>query len=75
MGTGVSIGPGMLWGSVSEVAELPRPLIDRLRHYFTTYKVLPGKPALVSIGEPYDREHAERVVQAAIDDYVEEFGD
>ena len=25
-----------LWGSVSEISELPRPLIDRLRHYFTT---------------------------------------
>ena len=30
------------WGDVREIAELPQVLIDRLRHYFATYKQLPG---------------------------------
>jgi len=63
-----------LWGGVEDVTELPRPLIDRLRHYFSTYKVLPGEPSHVSIGETYGREQAEAVVRAAVADYEHEYG-
>lgn len=49
-------------------------MIDRLRHYFETYKVLPGEVSNVSVGEPYGYEHAATVVNAAIEDYQEIFG-
>jgi inorganic pyrophosphatase len=61
-----------IWAHVREIAELPAALIERLRHYFLTYKLAPGH-ASVMIGEAYGREQAERVVRAAIEDYAAEF--
>jgi len=62
------------WGDVREIAELPQTLIDRLRHYFTTYKQLPDGANAISIGDAYGRAHAEQVVVAAMADYEESFG-
>jgi inorganic pyrophosphatase len=63
-----------LWGQVAELSELPGVLAERLRHYFETYKVVPGQPSTVSIGPAYGREHAQNVLLAAMADYDEEFG-
>jgi inorganic pyrophosphatase len=63
-----------IWSHVEVLEDLPSALIDRLRHYFETYKVLPDQPADVSIGEAYGREHAEKVVLAAMSDYEAAFG-
>lgn len=30
------------WGNVHDITELPEVLVERLRHYFTTYKLVPG---------------------------------
>lgn len=63
-----------LFDPARELDDLPAPLVARLRHYFATYKTLPDEPSRVSVGAPYGRAHAERVVQAALDDYAEGFG-
>ncbi|MDH3588302.1 MAG: inorganic pyrophosphatase [Gammaproteobacteria bacterium] len=64
-----------IWSDIREVEELPRMLIDRLRHYFSTYKLLPGEPAQrVKVGSPYGRDHALEVLDASIADYSTEFG-
>lgn len=63
-----------VWSEVWDISELPTSMIDRLRHYFETYKVLPGEVSNVSVGEPYGYEHAATVVNAAIEDYQEIFG-
>ena len=63
-----------IWGSVADLAELPAPLIERLRHYFLTYKTTPGDASGVAIGASYGRVHAEAVIAAAIEDYTAEFG-
>jgi inorganic pyrophosphatase len=57
------------WGAVRELEELPAALIDRLRHYFATYKTLAGQPSSTVVGPAYGREHAETVIGAAIADY------
>lgn len=62
------------WGDVQDIAELPENLIQRLRHYFSTYKLLPNKPVDVSVEEVYDNEYAKRVVKAAMEDYLENYG-
>jgi inorganic pyrophosphatase len=62
------------WGSATTLADLPAALIERLRHYFLTYKLVPGQPARVTIEAIYDADHAQRVVEASIADYAEEFG-
>ena len=62
------------WGSVKDISELPDMLVERLRHYFGTYKMIPGEPSQFSIEQVYGHEHAFRVVAAAIEDYDEEYG-
>ena len=62
------------WGDVMDIAALPQALIERLRHYFGTYKLVPGQQPQFSIEETYDRAYALRVVEAAIEDYNEEYG-
>ena len=65
-----------IWSHVEDISELPQALVQRMRHYFTTYKVMPGDASeTVSIGGSYDRSHAEKVIQAAMADYEDEFGD
>jgi len=64
-----------IWSHVQDVDELPQALVQRLRHYFTTYKVMPGDTNhQISVGQNYDRAHAITVIQAAMEDYNDEFG-
>jgi inorganic pyrophosphatase len=58
-----------VWGNVREITDLPVVLIDRLEHYFATYKLVPGKAIQVTIEQRYGREHALKVVEAAMEDY------
>jgi inorganic pyrophosphatase len=62
------------WGNVTEVNDLPKVLIERLQHYFSTYKLVPGQTSQVVIEKVYDSQHAWQVVEAAIQDYEIEFG-
>ncbi|GAB1355546.1 inorganic pyrophosphatase [Erysipelotrichia bacterium] len=63
-----------MWAHVSDISELPSVLVDRIYHYFSTYKLIPGHEVDIHIDKPYGREHAERVVMAAIKDYQDNFG-
>lgn len=62
------------WESVNDIAEIPPALLERLRHYFETYKLVPGQPSDVTIEKIYDRTHACAVIEAAMEDYTEEYG-
>jgi inorganic pyrophosphatase len=64
----------LVWGEAREVKDLPPVLVERLEHYFTTYKLVPGQPATAHIERVYGRAHALKVVRAAMADYEEEFG-
>lgn len=63
------------WEHVNDVTELPKVLVDRLRHYFSTYKMLSIKDSKVVIDKPYGRERAQEVIKAALADYQDEFGE
>ncbi len=63
-----------IWAGVRDISELPDVTVERLRHYFLTYKSIPGEADRVSIDEPYGRERAEEVINAAIADYEDEYG-
>lgn len=63
-----------VWGKVENISEMPEILIERLRHYFMTYKLIPGEEVDVSIDVIFEREHAEKVIKASIEDYIDEFG-
>ena len=59
----------LLWGDARDIEDLPKVLIERLQHYFLTYKLVPGEKATASISRIYGLEHALKVVEASIEDY------
>lgn len=63
-----------MWENVNDLSELPAVLIDRIFHYFSTYKLVPGREVEIHIDKPYGREHAEKVISAAMLDYQDQFG-
>jgi inorganic pyrophosphatase len=62
------------WRDTKDVSQVPDILVERLRHYFSTYKMMPGGKSQMSIKSVYDREYALRVVAAAMEDYGEAYG-
>jgi inorganic pyrophosphatase len=65
----------LAYGHLRDIGEAPRGLIDRLRHYFLSYKQLPGEaPRRVEIAEVYDRATAAEVILSSIEDYRATFG-
>jgi inorganic pyrophosphatase len=65
----------LFWDDVRDVSELPGNLVERLRHYFSTYKIFPDQTSPVEIGQAYGRDHAFEVVRAAVADYRDAFGE
>jgi inorganic pyrophosphatase len=63
-----------VWDTARDIVDLPTVFIERIRHYFETYKQVPDSPSRVSIESVYGREHALNVVTASIQDYEEGFG-
>jgi len=58
-----------MWSGVGDLADLPRILTERLEHYFSTYKLVPGADLQLKVKQVYGAEYAARVVNAAIADY------
>lgn len=63
-----------VWGGAEDIGAIPPVLVERLRHYFATYKLVPGEEAKVQIEAVYGCAHARDVVTAAMKDYEEHFG-
>ena len=63
----------LIWEKPGDVTDLPHVLVERLEHYFLTYKLVPGQPAKASIERVYGQKHALRVVTASLADYKEKF--
>jgi inorganic pyrophosphatase len=62
------------FGELTDIGALPRPVIDRLRHYFLTYKSIPGEtPSRITVDPLYDAVCARSVIMAARADYDGEF--
>jgi inorganic pyrophosphatase len=59
-----------MWSEVDDVGGLPRILVERLQHYFETYKLVPGEPAQIRVQQVYGKAHAMKVIEAAIADYA-----
>jgi inorganic pyrophosphatase len=63
------------YGHIREIAECPQGLVDRLKHYFLTYKQLPNEaPRRVEIADVYDRSEAIEVIGRSFDDYRTRYG-
>jgi inorganic pyrophosphatase len=66
----------MAYGDLRDIADAPSGVVERLRHYFLTYKQMPAEPArTVRIAEIYDRVEAVEVIRRSLEDYRDTFGD
>ena len=66
----------LAYGHIKDINECPNAVVDRLRHYFLSYKQLPGDaPRRVEIVGVYDRAEALDVIERSFKDYRSKFGD
>jgi inorganic pyrophosphatase len=64
----------LAFGKINEIEDVPQGLVDRLKHYFLSYKQLPSdKDKKVEIVDVYDRAEAMDVITRSLRDYEEEF--
>jgi inorganic pyrophosphatase len=64
------------YGHIRDIQDAPQGLVDRLRHYFLSYKQLPqdDAPRRVEIADVYDRAEAEDVIRRSAADYRARYG-
>lgn len=57
-----------------DVSDCPESYINRLKHYFLTYKNLPGEKVSCEITNVYGRDEAHEVIRRAMEDYQNHYG-
>ena len=62
-----------VYGHFKDLCDVPETIITRLKHYFLTYKDLPGEEKNSVITHVYNRAEAFEVIQCSIDDYHSRF--
>lgn len=63
-----------IFGGWDDIDHLPSSLIQRIKHYFTTYKEAPGaKNRNCEITDVYGRDEAYEVIKRSREDYLEKF--
>ncbi len=63
-----------MWGSAADLADVPPVLVERLHHYFSTYKLIPGESPKARVAKHYGHEEAFGVIEASMRDYAAHFG-
>jgi inorganic pyrophosphatase len=65
----------LAYGEVQHLAQCPRAMVDRLKHYFLTYKQIPDEGRRkVEIAEVYDRPEALEMIRRSMKDYQQIYG-
>ncbi|MCF8227632.1 MAG: inorganic pyrophosphatase [Bacteroidales bacterium] len=62
-----------VYGDYKDISDCPDLVIDRLKHYFLTYKDLPGKQSDVEITHTFGIDEAHEVIRRSMEDYFHKF--
>ena len=63
-----------IFGHMKDIHHCPAELIDKLRHYFLTYKVMPDdENPVVEITGVYGADEARQVIKLSLKDYEDNF--
>ncbi len=62
-----------VYGHYKDISECPEQVVTRLKHYFLTYKDLPGAYRDCEITQIYDAKMAHEVINASLQDYRRKF--
>lgn len=65
----------VVYGGYKDISDAPELIIERLKHYFLTYKDLPGAAgkAQVEITHTFGHEEAKEVIKRSMEDYQNRF--
>ncbi len=64
-----------VYASWMDINDVPEAMINRLKHYFLTYKNIPGTDTpTVEIVKVYGKEEAHEVIKTSLNDYRAKFG-
>lgn len=61
------------YGDIRDISELSNGVLNRLRHYFLTYKNLPDSEPTCTIAFEYGAEHAKKVIETSLLDYKDNY--
>ncbi len=65
-----------IYGHMKDIYECPPALVDRLKHYFLTYKDAPGaRKRNTEITHVYGRDEAYEVIERSMADYDDKYGE
>jgi inorganic pyrophosphatase len=62
-----------VYGHFKDITEVPPIVIQRLEHYFLTYKDMPGQTKNTEITHTYGHDEAIEVIKQSITDYQARF--
>ena len=62
-----------LYAGFDDISEIPETVINRLKHYFLTYKDLPGNTKDVEITHTFGKEEAHEIIKRSQRDYQAKF--
>jgi len=62
-----------VYGDYKDIKDCPPLVIDRLKHYFLTYKDLPGEKRKCEITHIYGIEEAHDLIRRSMEDYTDRF--
>lgn len=62
-----------VYGHFRDISEVPQIVIQRLEHYFLTYKDMPGEEKDTEIAGSYNAKEAHEVIKLSVEDYNEKF--
>ncbi|MCX7735235.1 MAG: inorganic pyrophosphatase [Candidatus Kapabacteria bacterium] len=63
-----------VYKSWKDINDCPPVVVSRLKHYFLTYKDMPGQPTRCEITHVYGKEEAIEVIKRSMNDYRATFG-
>lgn len=62
-----------VYGDYQDISDMNELVVERLKHYFLTYKDLPGSESNVEITHTFDIKEAHEVIRRSMDDYNHKF--
>jgi len=62
-----------VYGQYKDITDCPDLVVDRLKHYFLTYKDLPGNKAKTEITHTFGIKEAHEIINRSMEDYKERF--
>lgn len=63
-----------IYGQIKDIKELPDVIVERLKHYFRTYKMVEGQEAEITLLKTTGPDKAKKIIKAAMEDYNDAFG-